>query len=152
MLDGLRLKATEETRPSSTPKRSEAVEWLTAAEAARHLKVRPSTLLLLLLLLLWVQASQGARVQALRHEATVWRFPRPDLDTALFGNTPVNPGNAPKRYLRTVAEALGIALGGWHDFEPTLTTGLLPNGVSPTEVSKILGHGCADHPQPMNQL
>jgi len=69
-------------------------------------------------------------------------------------NTPVNPGNALKRYVRPVAEALGIALGGWHDFRHTLTTGLLRSGVSPKVVSKILGHSDVqitlnvyDHPE-----
>lgn len=53
-------------------------EWLTAAEAAEYLKVKPRTLLL------WVRqgklpgyALSGAR----RH---VWRFRKSDLDCALF--------------------------------------------------------------------
>jgi integrase len=69
-------------------------------------------------------------------------------------NTPVNPGNALKRYVRPVAESLGIAIGGWHDFRHTLTTGLLRSGVSPKVVSKILGHSDVqitlnvyDHPE-----
>jgi integrase len=69
-------------------------------------------------------------------------------------NTPVNPGNALKRYVRPVAEALGIPLGGWHDLRHTLTTGLLRSGVSPKVVSKILGHSDVqitlnvyDHPE-----
>jgi integrase len=69
-------------------------------------------------------------------------------------NTPINPGNALKRYIRPVAKKLGIALGGWHDFRHTLTTGLLRSGVSPKVVSEILGHsdvkitlGIYDHPE-----
>jgi len=69
-------------------------------------------------------------------------------------NTPINPGNALKRYVRSVAEALGIALGGWHDVRHTLTTGLLRSGVSPKVVSEILGHADVqitlnvyDHPE-----
>jgi excisionase family DNA binding protein len=54
--------------------------------------------------------------------------------------TPVNPGNALKRYIRPVVRGLGISLGGWHDFRHTLTTGLLRTGVSPKVVSNILGH------------
>jgi integrase len=42
--------------------------------------------------------------------------------------TPLNPGNALKRYIRPVARELGIAIGGWHDFRHTLTTGLLRSG------------------------
>ncbi len=54
--------------------------------------------------------------------------------------TPINPGNALKRYVRPVAKELGIALGGWHDFRHTLTTGLLRSHVSAKVVSNILGH------------
>jgi integrase len=54
--------------------------------------------------------------------------------------TPVNPGNALKRYIRPVARELGIAIGGWHDLRHTLTTGLLRRGVDPKVVSEILGH------------
>jgi integrase len=54
--------------------------------------------------------------------------------------TPINPGNALKRYIRPVAEKLGIPLGGWHDFRHTLTTGLLRDNVSAKVVSNILGH------------
>ena len=69
-------------------------------------------------------------------------------------NTPINPGNALKRYLRPVAKELGITLGGWHDFRHTLSTGLLRSGVSPKVVSEILGHSDVqitldvyDHPE-----
>lgn len=69
-------------------------------------------------------------------------------------NTPVNPGNALKRYIRPVARELGISLGGWHDFRHTLTTGLLRSGVSAKVVSEILGHSDVqitldvyDHPE-----
>jgi integrase len=54
--------------------------------------------------------------------------------------TPVNPGNALKRYVRPIVRELGIPLGGWHDFRHTLTTGLLRSGASPKVVSNILGH------------
>ena len=54
--------------------------------------------------------------------------------------TPVNPGNSLRRYIRPAARELGIAIGGWHDFRHTVTTGLLRNGVSPKVVSNILGH------------
>lgn len=54
--------------------------------------------------------------------------------------TPVNPGNAMKRYVRPVANELSIALGGWHDFRHTLSTKLRRSGVHPKVVSDILGH------------
>ena len=53
------------------------MEWLTAKEAALHLKVRPATLLL------W--ARQG-KIPAHRLSGTrrgVWRFKREELDAAL---------------------------------------------------------------------
>ena len=53
--------------------------------------------------------------------------------------TPVNPGNALKRYIRPVARKLGIEIGGWHDFRHTLSTRLLKKW--PTKVvSEMLGH------------
>jgi len=54
--------------------------------------------------------------------------------------TPVNPGNALKRYVRPLAKELGIRLGGWHDFRHTLTTTMRRNGVHPKVISSILGH------------
>lgn len=54
--------------------------------------------------------------------------------------TPINPGNALKRYVRPAAEALGLALGGWHDFRHTLTTTMRRAGVHPKVLSGILGH------------
>lgn len=54
--------------------------------------------------------------------------------------TPINPGNALKRYVRPAAEQLGIAIGGWHDFRHSLTTTMRRNGVHPKVISGILGH------------
>src|SRR5262249_30298068 len=54
--------------------------------------------------------------------------------------TPVNPGNALKRYVRPAAKKLGIAFGGWHDFRHSLSTNLRRAGVHPKVVSDILGH------------
>jgi integrase len=54
--------------------------------------------------------------------------------------TPVNPGNALKRYIRPVAQELGIELSGWHDFRRTVATSLLRSGESPKLVSDILGN------------
>ena len=41
--------------------------------------------------------------------------------------TPINPGNALRRYLQPAARDLGIFLGGWHDFRHTLTTTMRPS-------------------------
>jgi integrase len=54
--------------------------------------------------------------------------------------SPVNPGNALRRYVQPVARKLGIKLSGWHDFRHTLATGLINDGVSAKAVSEILGH------------
>jgi integrase len=66
--------------------------------------------------------------------------------------TPLNPGNALKRYIRPTAEALEIKIGGWHDFRHSLTTTMRRNGVHPKVISGILGHAkvalamdCYDH-------
>ena len=55
-------------------------------------------------------------------------------------DTPLNPGNALKRYIRPAAKELRISLGGWHDFRHTLSTKLRRSGVHPKVVSDILGH------------
>src|SRR5215469_2166955 len=53
--------------------------------------------------------------------------------------SPINPGNALKRYVRPTVHELGIKLGGWHDFRHTLATRSLKKW--PTKVvSEILGH------------
>ena len=54
--------------------------------------------------------------------------------------TPINPGNALKRYVRPAAEGLGIPIGGWHDFRHTVTTTMRRSGVHPKVISGILGH------------
>ena len=53
--------------------------------------------------------------------------------------TPINPGNALKRYVRPVVKNLGIEIGGWHDFRHTLVTRSLKKW--PTKViSEMVGH------------
>lgn len=54
--------------------------------------------------------------------------------------TPVNPGNALRRYVQPVARDLEIRLSGWHDLRHTLATGLIQSGVPTKTVSEILGH------------
>jgi integrase len=58
----------------------------------------------------------------------------------ITGDTPLNPGNALKRYVQPAATGLDIPLGGWHDFRHTLTTAMRRNGVHPKVISGILGH------------
>lgn len=72
-------------------------------------------------------------------------------------NTPVNPGNALKRYIRPVTKTLGIPLGGWQDFRHTLTTGFAAKWRLSKVVSNILGHSDVgvtlnvyDHPETEN--
>jgi integrase len=54
--------------------------------------------------------------------------------------TPVNPGNALKRYIRPAVRSLGIKIGGWHDFRHTLGTTLRKHGWSAKVRADILGH------------
>lgn len=54
--------------------------------------------------------------------------------------TPVNPGNALKRYVRPIAKELGIDLDGWHAFRRSVATALLRSGESAKLVSGILGN------------
>jgi integrase len=54
--------------------------------------------------------------------------------------TPVDDGNALRRYIRPACVKLGIKLGGWHDFRHTLTTRLRKAHVHPRVLSDILGH------------
>jgi excisionase family DNA binding protein len=54
--------------------------------------------------------------------------------------TPVNPGNALKRYVRPAVRSLGIKIGGWHDFRHTLGTMLRKHGWSAKVRADILGH------------
>ena len=72
------------------------------------------------------------RVNALDH-VSEWVF-------SSTNGTPVNPGNALRRYVQPTAQQLGIKLSGWHDFRHTLATGLIQSGVSAKAVSEILGH------------
>jgi integrase len=54
--------------------------------------------------------------------------------------TPVNPGNALRRYIQPVAKKLEIPLSGFHDLRHTLATKSINSGVDPKTVSEILGH------------
>jgi excisionase family DNA binding protein len=60
-------------------------EWLTATEAAAHLKVRPRTLLL------WVREGKVPAYRLSGVRRCVWRFLRSELDAML---TPSSAGSA----------------------------------------------------------
>jgi integrase len=54
--------------------------------------------------------------------------------------TPVNPNNARRRYLKPIAQELGINVCGWHDFRHSLTAEMRRNGTHPKVISDLLGH------------
>ena len=56
------------------------IDWLTAAEAAQHLKVKNRTLLL------WVRQGKMPAYALSATKRRVWRFRRSDLDTALLSH------------------------------------------------------------------
>lgn len=53
---------------------------------------------------------------------------------------PLNLGNARSRYLQPTAAAIGVRIGGWHDFRHTLIRSLRRAGVNPVVISGIAGH------------
>jgi excisionase family DNA binding protein len=63
-------------------------EWLTGEEAAKHLKVKPRTLLL------WVRQGKVKAFALSGIKRRVWRFRREDLDAALLESS-VLPSTAP---------------------------------------------------------
>jgi integrase len=54
--------------------------------------------------------------------------------------TPVNPGNFRRRYLHPAAKAIGVKLGGTHDFRHTLKRRMRRAGIDPVVVRDTLGH------------
>jgi integrase len=54
--------------------------------------------------------------------------------------TPINLGNARRRYLHPAAAAIGVKIGGWHDFRHTLVRKMRKAGVHPVVVSGVVGH------------
>ncbi len=63
-------------------------EWLTANEAAKHLKVKPRTLLL------WVRQGKVKAFALCGTRRRVWRFRQADLDAALLESS-VLPSTTP---------------------------------------------------------
>ena len=64
------------------------LEWLTAEEAAKHLKVKTRTLLL------WVRQNKVKAFALSGTKRRVWRFRQQDLDAALLESS-VLPSVAP---------------------------------------------------------
>lgn len=54
--------------------------------------------------------------------------------------TPLDLGNARRRYLHPAAAALGTPVGGWHDFRHALVHTLRKDGVHSKVISKVVGH------------
>jgi integrase len=54
--------------------------------------------------------------------------------------TPINSGNIRRRFLHPAAAAVGVKIGGWHDFRHTLTRMMRRAGVNAVVVSGTLGH------------
>jgi excisionase family DNA binding protein len=63
-------------------------EWLTAAEAAAYLKVKPRSLLL------WVRQGKVQAYALTGTQRRIWRFRKEDLDAALLSR-PVVSSDAP---------------------------------------------------------
>jgi integrase len=53
--------------------------------------------------------------------------------------TPLDPGNARRRYLHPAAQAVGVKIV-WHDFRHTLIRKMRKAGVHPVVVSGTVGH------------
>ncbi len=58
--------------------------------------------------------------------------------------TPMDPNNARRRYLKPAAAAVGVKIGGWHDFRHTLSRTLRRAGVHPVVIKDTLGHSKVD--------
>jgi integrase len=54
--------------------------------------------------------------------------------------TPVDLGNARRRYLHPAAAAIGVVIGGWHDFRQTLVRMMRRGGENPVVISGVVGH------------
>jgi integrase len=54
--------------------------------------------------------------------------------------TPIKLGNARRRHLHPTAAAIGVVIGGWHDFRHTLVRSLRRAGVNPVVISGVVGH------------
>lgn len=55
-------------------------------------------------------------------------------------DTPLNLGNARRRYLQPAAKKAGVHIGGWHDFRHALQSKLRRGGVDPVVRAGVMGH------------
>jgi integrase len=58
--------------------------------------------------------------------------------------TPIDHNNARGRYLKPAAAAVGVQIGGWHDFRHTLSRTLRRAGVHPVVIKDTLHHSKVD--------
>ncbi len=58
--------------------------------------------------------------------------------------TPADHNNARRRLLKPAAAAVGVQIGGWHDFRHTLSRTLRRAGVHPVVIKDTLGHSRVD--------
>jgi len=75
-----------EPNAQTSPVPSATSEWLTGAEAAAYLKVKPRSLLL------WVRQGKIQAYALSGVKKRVWRFRRADLDQSLLANSVYNSG------------------------------------------------------------
>ena len=54
--------------------------------------------------------------------------------------TPINSGNVRRRFLHPAAAAVGVKIGGWHDFRHTLTRMMRRASVNAVVARGTLGH------------
>ena len=58
--------------------------------------------------------------------------------------TPIDHNNGRKRHLKPAAAAVGVQIGGWHDFRHTLSRTLRRAGVHPVVIKDTLHHSKVD--------
>jgi site-specific recombinase XerD len=58
--------------------------------------------------------------------------------------TPIDHNNGRRRYLKPAAAAVGVQIGGWHDFRHTLSRTLRRAGVHPVVIKDTLHHSKVD--------
>jgi integrase len=57
-----------------------------------------------------------------------------------YKDTPLNLGNARRRYLKPAAKKAGVQIGGWHDFRHALQNKMRRSGVDPVVRAGVMGH------------
>jgi integrase len=69
-----------------------------------------------------------------------WNSHRSRQRAPSLKGTPVDLGNARRRYLHPAAAAIGVVIGGWHDFRHTLVHMMRRGGKNPVVISGVVGH------------